>query len=161
MAKNYVLLETVTVGAAGAASVTFNNIPQSGYTDLVVKFSARGDTTGGGGVSFRFNGATTGYSERLLYGTGTSALSANTSSQTALVWGLSDASGSTANTFSNGELYVPNYTSSNYKSVAIDSVDENNATAANIYMDAGLWSNTAAITSITVLVSLDMLTLPS
>jgi hypothetical protein len=35
------LLEKITVGAAGASSVTFSGIPQTGYTDLVVKASAR------------------------------------------------------------------------------------------------------------------------
>jgi hypothetical protein len=32
MTANYVLLEKITVGAAGAASVTFSGIPQTGYT---------------------------------------------------------------------------------------------------------------------------------
>jgi hypothetical protein len=41
MTANYVLLEKITVGAAGAASVTFSGIPQTGYTDLVVKVSGR------------------------------------------------------------------------------------------------------------------------
>jgi hypothetical protein len=39
MTANYVLLEKITVGAATAASVTFSGIPQTGYTDLVVKAS--------------------------------------------------------------------------------------------------------------------------
>ena len=43
MPANYVLLEKITVGAAGASSVTFSGIPQTGYTDLVVKASARTD----------------------------------------------------------------------------------------------------------------------
>jgi len=30
----HTLLERITVGSAGAASVTFNSIPQTGYTDL-------------------------------------------------------------------------------------------------------------------------------
>ena len=33
---NYVLLERVVVGANGTTTVTFNNIPQSGYTDLKI-----------------------------------------------------------------------------------------------------------------------------
>jgi hypothetical protein len=41
MPANYVLLETAVVGAAGATSVTFNSIPQTGYTDLVIKYSLR------------------------------------------------------------------------------------------------------------------------
>jgi hypothetical protein len=52
----------------------------------------------------------------------------------------------TANTFGNTEFYIPNYTSSNYKSFSVDGVTENNATAA-FALYAGLWSNTAAITS--------------
>jgi hypothetical protein len=41
MPANYVLLEKITVGAAGASSVTFSGIPQTGYTDLVVKATTR------------------------------------------------------------------------------------------------------------------------
>jgi hypothetical protein len=41
MTANYVLLEKITVGAAGASSVTFSGIPQTGYTDLVVKLTTR------------------------------------------------------------------------------------------------------------------------
>jgi len=52
--------------------------------------------------------------------------------------------------FSNGSLYIPNYTSSNYKSASSDDVTENNATTAFQYLEAWLWSNTAAITSLTL-----------
>ena len=58
MPSNYVLLEKVTVGAAGAASVTFTSIPQTGYTDLVVKMSAR-STSGADWNSVSFNGSST------------------------------------------------------------------------------------------------------
>jgi hypothetical protein len=67
MANTYTLLETITVGAAGASSVTFNSIPQTGYTDLVVKTSERNTGTGAVNGKITFNGTTTGYSERLLY----------------------------------------------------------------------------------------------
>lgn len=150
----YKLISSVTVGSGGATTMTFSSIPQT-YTDLVLKYSARGDSTGSGGLSIRFNTTTTNYSERLLYGVGAGnpVQSVATSSQTALVWGLSNESSTTANTFSNGEFYILNYTGSNNKSVSGESATENNANAANIYIDAGLWSNSAAITTITVLVS--------
>ena len=54
----------------------------------------------------------------------------------------------TSNTFSNTEMYIPNYTSSNNKSVLIDGVTENNATTAYAYLFTGVWSNTAPISSI-------------
>jgi hypothetical protein len=146
MPANYVLLEKVVVGAAGAASVTFNSIPQSGYTDLVVKYSTRDADTGGSAVYVTFNGLSTNRSMIILQGTGSAASSGTDT----VIYGRGTSGDRTASTFSNGEIYIPNYTSSNYKSVSIDSVEENNATAARAAFTAGLWSSTAAITSVTL-----------
>jgi hypothetical protein len=147
MPNTYTLLETITVGAANASSVTFNSIPQTGYTDLVVKMSVR-DNTGniGNFLNISLNGSTTGFTGRYLNGNGASPSSG--SGFPRLVVEYSGAS-STANTFGNGEMYFPNYTSANFKSYSGDSVSENNATTAYANISAGLWSNTAAITSIT------------
>jgi len=146
MPANYVLLEKITVGAAGASSVTFSGIPQTGYTDLVVKYSARATPASNGvEISVSFNGVTTNRSSIVLYGTGSGASSY---SPTPVISGIIAASADTSNVFSNGEIYIPNYTSSNNKSLSIDSVNENNATASWQYLTAGLWSNTAAITSV-------------
>ena len=56
----------------------------------------------------------------------------------------------TASTFGNGDIYIPNYAGSNYKSASADTVSENNASTGYDDMTAGLWSNTAAITSIAI-----------
>ena len=57
----------------------------------------------------------------------------------------------TANTFGSCEVYVPNYASSNNKSASGNSVAEDNGTTYNgVEMEAMLWSNSAAITQITV-----------
>ena len=146
---NYVLLEKIVVGAAGASSVTFNSIPQTGYTDLVIRSSIRATGATSGGF-LTFNGSTSGYSEKLLYGTGSVTGSASNSGA-GLVWVFENVPSTyTANTFSNGEIYIPNYTSANYKSMSVDNVQENNATTSDQYLVAGLWSNTAAITSINI-----------
>lgn len=156
MPANYVLLEKITVNASGASSVTFTNIPQTGYTDLVVKASAR---TAGSFVAaeFRltFNGNNSNYSWRRLQGNGSAASSdANTTYggvyNQLILLGSNNANSSTANTFGNGEFYIPNYTSSNFKSISSDLVSENNATEAYATFIAGLWSNTAAITSLSL-----------
>jgi hypothetical protein len=75
MAANYVLLEKITVGAAGASSVTFSDIPQTGYTDLVVRFSARSNRSGNVTSPLRLypNGSSTGITLRFVQGDGTSA----------------------------------------------------------------------------------------
>ena len=147
MTANYVLLEKVTVGAAGASSITFSGIPQTGYTDLVVKASFRASVDGDG-ITMRFNGSTSGYSSRQLFGTGSSANS-NTPSQTDFAT-VGYTTTVTSNTFGNLEVYIPNYTSSNNKSISNDSVQEANQTQAYSNLVANLWSNSAAITSITM-----------
>ena len=148
MTANYVLLEKITVGAAGASSVEFSGIPQTGYTDLVVKVSARGtDSSVYAGIYVSFNGTAYNSTGRFIEGDGSSASSATFSNGA-----ISFIAGATAtsNTFGSTELYIPNYTGSTNKSYSSDGVGENNATLALAQLNAGLWSNTAAITSITL-----------
>ena len=150
MANTYVLIEAKTLGSA-VASITFSSIPST-YTDLVVLTSVRASSGGGISAGLRFNGSTSNYSEKLLYGTGSGAASASAST-TSIQWASLGNQTSTANTFSNCQIYIPNYASSNYKSVSTEAVTENNGTGADIYVDAGLWSDTAAITSLTLTAS--------
>lgn len=151
MANTYVAIATVTVGSGGASTIDFTSIPQT-YTDLLFKLSLRSDYTSDPWDYFvdgiLLNGTTTNYSTRVLYGTGSSAASGNESS-TGFRTSYYNADGSTSSVFSNGEMLIPNYTSSNYKSVSIDQVSENNGTAALASMLAGLWSNTAAVNQVT------------
>ena len=151
--STFVLIEKYTVGAGGASSVTLGSgatIPQT-YTDLVVKMSSRLDSNNSNSwydILVTFNGSSTNYSGKLLYGTGSSA--GSQSEATTYYPARTDSSLATASTFGNNEIYIPNYTSSNYKSLSHDGVTENNATAALTSLGAGLWSNTAAITSVTL-----------
>jgi hypothetical protein len=150
MANTFVALATVTVGSGGAANIEFTSIPGT-YTDLLIMASMRG--TAAATVvqgKIKFNGSTTSYSERLLQGNGSSA-SSSSQSGADLEWiGVSPGANATASTFGNTFFYIPNYTSSNYKSTSSESVTENNATSATQHLVAGLWSNTSAITQITI-----------
>lgn len=150
---NMVAIQTVTVGAGGAASIDFTNIPQT-YTDLVVKLSVRTTRTGtdvDDEVRMQFNGSGgTAYSTRMIEGDGSSTRSVSDTSQAYFGRGVAPSDNATASTFSNCEYYIPNYTSSNNKSVSFDSTMENNATRSVMTLTAGLWANTAAITSIKV-----------
>ena len=148
---NYILLERIELNAS-AASVTFSNIPQTGYTDLKVVMSARTDTNDGSSGQWgyvNFNGASTNNSTRILFGSGSSVGSFTGSSPTPY-GAYVEPSNFTSSTFSNSEVYIPNYTSSNNKSYSIDSVTENNATGAYSNLTAGLWSSSAAITSVVI-----------
>lgn len=141
----------VTVGSGGAASISFSSIPAD-YTDLVVKVSVRGDSTFATQQMYlTFNGSTSGYSARQVYGTGSGTASDTLSNSGAAISIVNtNTSVSTASTFSSSDIYIPNYAGSSNKSVSAESVTENNATAALAGLTAGLWSNSAAITTLTL-----------
>ena len=148
MANTYEAIATVTVTAATAANIEFTSIPAT-YTDFVVKVCARTDVAGVNRttINFKFNNSTASQSMRTLFGYDSSSVESATYTDLRL---SVPAAGATASTFGNAELYVPNYAGSNNKSVSVDSVNENNSsTAWLIGFWAGLWSNSAAITSIT------------
>jgi hypothetical protein len=146
MANTYTLIAASTVGAGGAANIDFTSIPST-YTDLVLKLSARNSGAQYYGQLY-FNGSTTGYSRRLLYGDGSSTGSLAASNEYTLV--TNPTTSYTANTFGSFEIYIPNYAGSINKSYSIDAIIENNATTAYATMYAALWSNTAAINRITM-----------
>lgn len=143
----YIKIASNTVGAGGVASVTFSSIAST-YTDLILKFSARNTADSSQGL-ITLNGSATSFTGRRLYGSG-STVSADAGNTTNFNPSSVTASSYTANTFGNGEIYIPNYAGSNNKIVGIDAVTENNATTAYGGVFAGLWSNTSAVTSITI-----------
>ena len=147
MATTYEAIATVTVGSGGAADIEFTSIPGT-YTDLVLKASLRGTTAATVvGTNIKINGSTTNFSSRYIAGDGASASSGTiTTNYLADI----DAANNTANTFANTEIYIPNYAGANNKSLSVDSVTEQNGTTAYAEMWAILWSNTAAITSISL-----------
>jgi hypothetical protein len=146
MANTYEAIATVTVGSGGASSIDFTSIPGT-YTDLMVYFSGRVESSSPYYGRFYFNNNTTGYTRRALGGDGSSTFSTAFSNEYTLV---SNEGTYTANTFSNFSTYIPNYAGSTNKSYSVDGVTENNATSSYQIFYAGLWSNTAAINQITL-----------
>ena len=148
MALTFVALASVTVGSGGAANIEFTSIPGT-YTDLLIKVSARGASTGGAldrYATFQFNSSTTNRSFRRLYGYGSTAGSDN--GTFGYAFSMSGTTG-TASTFCNAELYIPNYAGSTNKSMSQDNAAEQNSSTVNFLdLTATLWENTAAITSI-------------
>ena len=145
MANTYQLISSVTVGGTSVATMAFTSIPQT-YTDLKVVISARNDGSPPGNILIGFNSSTANFTNKFIQGDGATVVSSNV----AQMIGDMDGSGETANTFNNIEVYIPNYTSSNYKSFSSDSVNENNAATAYQQFTANLWSDTSAITSIQI-----------
>lgn len=142
------LIQTITVGSGGAASIDFTSIPQ-GYKDLKVLFSGRSEQNV---FSFRFtfNNDTTDYSTRVLIGDGSTAASDNNGDTTFLRAYAMNPSTYTADVFNNAEIYIPNYSGSFAKTAQILAVNENNATESYMVIGAGRWNDTAAITSLKI-----------
>jgi len=144
MATTYEAIATVTVGSGGASSISFSSIPAT-YTDIVVKWSTRSNRSAvTDPMRLGLNSSTTSFTTRYLSGNGSSTVSGTSGRY------IGEATGNTAtsSTFSNGEIYIPNYAGANNKSVSSDNVSENNATEAVQTIVANLWSNTNAITSV-------------
>jgi hypothetical protein len=140
------LIQTQTL-TSSQPSITFSSIPQT-FTDLYVLVSSRSDGAfTSSEIDIAFNGSSSNFSGRYLYGAGSG--SGSTTTDTTMV-GSSSANNNTANTFGNASIYIPNYTSSNNKSISSDTVGESNATTAYMSIHAVLWSQTAAITSLTL-----------
>jgi hypothetical protein len=149
MANTYTQIgATVTVGAGGAANISFAAIPNT-FTDLVVKMSARSTSAGGvgtEGISLEINGSATGFSAIQLYGDGTTV---GSSVKTTTYTGANlTTSQGTANTFNNTEFYFAEYAGSGNKVFFADNVLENNTVTCELDITANLWSNTAVISSL-------------
>ena len=145
MALQIFKIGSYEVPSGGVASVTFT-IP-SGYSDLKIVMSAR--TTRAsfvyGNLDIRFNGATTNRSAKYIEGSGTSVASFSGTTGDIYVTGAT----ATANTFESIEIYIPNYANTSYnKTYSFEAVNESNTGTPGADLCAGLWSSTAAITSI-------------
>jgi hypothetical protein len=147
MANTYTLIASSTVGSGGAASIDFQSIPAT-YTDLCLKLSLRsaGASTWDSAL-LQINTSSSDMSSKYLSGNGSTVVSGSLSS---FYLGDINAASSTSDTFTNQEIYLPNYTAAINKSGSIDSVAEQNASAGFNQLFANLWSQTTAINRLTI-----------
>lgn len=142
---------TRTLTTTGVTSVTFNNIPQT-FTDLKICVSARDGRTDAhfANVAVRINGSDSSvYSNMNIAGTSGSTSTDTFNSQNAYYYNLyANGAISTANTFSNDEIYIPNYTSYGFKQLLIDNAVESHNTGSLHVANAGLYRGSGPITSI-------------
>ena len=146
MANTYTLIASSTVGSGGAAYIEFTSIPNT-YTDLLVSTSLRDNRNISlNDGTLKINGSDVNFHRRYLETTNSASPTGDSQANNNYIYAVTTQG--TASTFSNGIIYIPNYLSSNYKSIMIDNVSESNGTPNNLIMIAGLWSDTSAITSL-------------
>jgi len=135
-------------------SFIFSSIPNT-FDDLVIYVSCRDLTSGGGfgqTIYMQFNqDGGTNYSGRWIEGNGSAAYTSSNSNQTGFRLGVVNSTGATSSSiFGNYQIYIPNYTSSVFKSFVSQYVTENNATGAYAGQTGGTWRSTAAINYISM-----------
>ena len=145
MPVTYKKIASVTV-ASPQAAIDFTSIPAT-YDDLILFISGRSTRSSAADYGLiSLNGSSSSFTGRQLSGNGATAASNTGARET----GSYPAATATSNTFGNGMIYFPNYAGSTNKSFSVDNVSEDNATTAYQVLGAQLWSNTAAITSISL-----------
>jgi hypothetical protein len=146
----YDSIATTTVGAGGAASVTFSSIPST-YTHLQVRLFGRGSGSNTQSfVKLEFNGDTTGsnYYSHYIQADGSSVVAGPNASISAH-YDIAGAN-ATASVFGAMIFDVLDYanTSKNKTSRVLGGVDNNGSGRMNL--TSGLWLNTSAINSLTI-----------
>lgn len=145
-------LGTQTIGAGGAATVTFNNIPQN-FTDLVIEFSTRVNFNDGAAwASTRViaNGvsSTANYDLAYLYSDGTGVATNNLDGRdnNVVVWETGNLN--TANTFGVSRVVISNYSTGRIKTFLADSSAPNNAAQSINILSMTSFDTTSPITSL-------------
>jgi len=155
MPGSYESIASTTVGSGGAASITFNSIPQT-YTHLQIRGIGKWTTTGNDQSTIQFtlnsdNGSN--YSYHAIRGNGTSGIAIGQASYTRYLSyiGAPSSFSSYANMFGATVFDLLDYTNTNKNKTMRSLVGFNtNGGSDSIGISSGLWMNTAAVTSITV-----------
>lgn len=143
--QNYILTSNQT-------TVTFGSIPAT-YTDLKLVISGRlNNAASTTGFYIFFNNSNTAvYSDTYIQGSGTAVGGSRETNNVAAYQTQVNANASTGSMFGSVDIYIPNYANTSYnKSWVTAGVTENNAATSYQNLTAGLWRNTAAISSISV-----------
>jgi hypothetical protein len=145
----YTLINSYTVPSGGVATVSFSSIP-SNYTDLSIRVSSRASNTNVvfNNVLMSFNGSSSTFSGKRMFSDGVNNPVGSYNALSGLA-GLGNSNSTTANTFSNHEIYISNYASNLNKSYTVTSGNETNAAQAYAELIGNQWSTTTPINSIT------------
>lgn len=148
MAITYTLIASSTVGSGGASSISFSSIPNT-YTDLKLVVSSRTtQVLTYSPLALLINSSSSSLSDKVIEGYNGTVSAYSNSPGT--IYGYANGANSTASTFSSVEYYFPNAFGSTNKAFSVESATEGNTTGLPMDMYSALWSNTSAISSITI-----------
>lgn len=139
-------LQVITVGPAGASSVSFTNIPNT-YTHLQLRFSV-GNTVDAFFIDMRFNNDTgSNYDNHRLRGDGSTATSGADINVSSIHLSRLGPLVSGTQFYNGGVTDILDYANTNkYKTIRTLGGYDRNGTGS-VDLQSGLWRNTNAITS--------------
>jgi hypothetical protein len=143
---SYDSISTVTVGAGGAASITFSSIPST-YTHLQIRGISK--MSSGASLYMQLNSDTgSNYARHYFNGNGSAAGAGGNSSFTNMFVG---STGTATSTFGANVIDILDYTNTNKytTSRSLSGADANGSGFMQVM--SGLWINTAAVSTITIL----------
>jgi len=150
--STYTPIATSTLGSA-QATVTFTSISQS-YTDLVLMCAGQNATGDGQQGNLTFNGDTgTNYSLTQVSGSPPYTYSARTTNGNALYLGYNQAWSTVANSPGIYYVNIMNYSNTTTYKTVLERAGYASGTYAGTEAIVGLWRNTNAITSISIVVN--------
>lgn len=148
---DYESIATTTVGAGGAASVTFSSIPST-YTHLQIRVLARTERANlGDTIYWRFNSDSgTNYTLHSILGNGTSA-SADAGANLSYGYYIdATAASATSGIFAAGIIDILDYKDTNKFKTARTLHGKDLNGSGVLFLTSSLWRSTAAISSMTL-----------
>jgi len=151
--NSYESIATTTVGSGGTSTITFSSIPST-YQHLQIRLNARTNRANAiDPILIRMNSDSTAanYVSHALYGSGTSVVANHTTGETGTFNYLVAGGNASASVFGSMVIDVLDYTNTNkYTTIRSLGGSDNNGSGF-VCLNSGLWMNTNAITSLTIL----------
>lgn len=142
-------IATITVGAGGASSIEFVDIPQT-FAHLQIRMIGRcTSTTASPSVKVQLNGdVDNNYNYHGLWGNGSTAISDSTGTANAMYPSRLASSLHAGNVFAAAVIDFLDYANTSKNTVARGFTGRDDNSSGLIYMNSSLWMNTSAVTSI-------------
>lgn len=139
-------LQTVSLGSAGAASITFSSIPST-YKHLQLRIMSLGSADVAQGLNARYNGDTnSNYSSYWLYGNGSTVGASGTTNDTIQYFGFNLYSSFPTISI----VDILDYANTDkFKTMRCLTGNDRNG-SGQVWLFSGAWRNSNAITSITI-----------
>jgi hypothetical protein len=142
-------LGAITVGSAGASTITFSSIPAT-YTHLQIRGISRNTGTNSDGTSyFNFNGdGSSNYTIHYLQANGSSTSATGIANTSGSWFGDTPGTSTSSNIFAESVIDILDYANTNkFKTFrSLTGYDANGSGKVSLY--SGLWRSTSAIDSV-------------